>query len=522
MAFEPKIGKKVDISSSTSQSRGEEIVKGSSHSDKSESFLGGLVRNIARPYGELASTVTSAAKGVYGFGKAGIQYAQGDKEEALQTALRAGQGQTIFGYEPFQSAKQAVGAGAEIGISAIGLKTPAPTSLKAATVEGAKFGAGFGASKSLQEDPKEAIDPTDLLLDTVVGAGVGAASGAAGYGIQKLAQTGYRVLKGFFKRGAGFASSATQDAVEQIAKNPKEANKYIGDKSVDILEDVSKSIQTGVNTIQKEASDEYGKALQSVPTKNIGNINKKDILGSLNKAIGKYDLKIDSKSGTISGFNKSALSDKEAKVVTKLFNQITDWEDISPAGLVELTKKMQTFKRYSETYTKSDTLITKTISSIRDYISEKIDSDVVKAASKDYSIKQQLLEVIRRQIGVAKGFLSKNDLITVSQKLSTIYNANKEVVNKFLTEFEQQSGESVLTPLAVREVTKAPTKFNLKSGGLEDLVQVIIPKEFTAKLITTLGIAEQNATALINTLNSIAPGKRVALFNIITQLTQQK
>ena len=145
--------------------RGFEIVE----SKEEGSFLGSLAKEVARPYGEIASTLASAGKGIYGMGKASIQALQGKKEEALQTALQAGQPQKVLGYEPIESAKQAIGAGAEVATDLIGLKTGAPKTLKEATKLGGKFGAATGFARSLQEDPTGDINPADLLFDTALG-----------------------------------------------------------------------------------------------------------------------------------------------------------------------------------------------------------------------------------------------------------------------------------------------------------------------------------------------------------------
>jgi len=519
MTFEPKFGRKIEDKVSPLQETGKRIAEQYSQSPKNENFFSNLIRDIVRPYGQIASTVASAGKGLAKFGEAGVQYLRGEKEEALQTALKAGQKQTIFGYEPFESTRQAIGAGAEVGISAIGLKTPAPTSLKGAITEGAKFGAGFGVAKGLQEKPTEALNPTDLLMDTLIGAGTGAVAGAGTRAIQNVAKFGYDTLKGVLKRGAGFASATTKGAVEQITKNPAEAQKYIGKNEVSILEDVTKSLQSGVNKLQTEASNQYKKTLKDIPKETIKGIKRGDIINLLSDSIKKYDLEIKPKG--IAGFNKSALSDKEGNVVKKLFNQIKSWKDLSPNGLNNLTKKIQTFKRFSKNYQKSDRVASGVIKNIRTYISDKIENKAAKQIAKDYAIQQDFLGAIRKQLGVKGRVLSRNDIINISKKISTEFGDNKGVIRKLLGDFEEKVGKEILTPLAVREMTKAPTKFNIKAGGLEDLVQVIIPKEFTAKLVTTLGIKEQQASNFINLLNSITPGKRVGLFNLITQITQE-
>ena len=249
-------------------------------------------------------------------------------------------------------------------------------------------------------------------------------------------------------------------------------------------------------------------------------MNKKDVVNLLGDTIEKYDLSISSKN-KLTGFNRSALSDKEGNVIKKLFNQVKSWKDMSPNGLNELTKKIQTFKRFSKDYKKADSVVSGLIRSVRTYITDNIDDDMVERAAKDYATQQDFLEVIRRQLKIKGGFQSSNDIINISKKLTTLYNANKESLRKVIGEFEEKVGKDILTPLATREITQAPTKFNIKAGGLEDLIQVVIPKEFTARLVTILGVAEQQASNLISILNNIAPGKRVALFNLITQITQE-
>ena len=67
--------------------RGFEIVE----SKEEGSFLGSLAKEVARPYGEIASTLASAGKGIYGMGKASIQALQGKKEASVYPNPSTGQ-----------------------------------------------------------------------------------------------------------------------------------------------------------------------------------------------------------------------------------------------------------------------------------------------------------------------------------------------------------------------------------------------------------------------------------------------
>ena len=490
--------------------RGIEVVEKKEES----SFLGSLVKEVAKPYGKLTSTLASAGRGIYKLGEAGVQYAQGDKEKALQTALSAGQPQKVLGYEPIKSAKEAIGTGIEIGADLIGLKVGAPKTLKSAVGLSGKFGATTGFARNLQEGGE--FDPADLLFDTALGGILGSVTGAGVYGTtkvvsktaklakEKLLKPGWELLKDIGKNFAATFSPATREAIDQVSANPAAARKFLEGNNLDLMTDLAKSAQAGVNKIQKEAGDSYKEIISSIPKQNIKNINKAGAVNAFNEAFEKVGLKINQKTKELEGLAKSSLSDLELSKIKRFYNTIKGWTNVSPSGLNDLTKKAQTFKGGKD-YEVLNSTISSFNRNVRNFLADQLDDDSAIKAAKDYAERMSSLDAIRDTLKISGRFQTQTDILKTIQKLSTIFNANKQNIRQIISE---ELGGDVLTGAAVREMTTAPTKFAESQNIIEKIIEGLIPKDALTQVV--IGLSEKSKVAenvISESLNSLINSK---------------
>ena len=491
--------------------RGFEVVE----KEEKGNFLGNLAKEVAKPYGKLTSTIASAGKGIYKLGEAGVQYAQGDKDKALQTALQAGQPQKVLGYEPIKSAKEAIGTGVEIGTDLIGLKTGAPKTLKEAAKLGGKFGATTGFARNLQEEGD--LNPADLLFDTALGGIIGSVTGAGVYGAgkavgkvteltkEKLLKPGWNLLKDIGKNFAATFSPATREAIDQVSANPAAARKFLEGNNLDLMTDLAKSAQAGVNKIQKEAGDSYKEIISSIPKQNIKNVNKAGAINAFNEAFERVGLYINQKTKELEGLAKSSLSDLELSKIKRFYNTIKGWTNVSPSGLNDLTQKVQTFKSNSKDYEVLNNAISGFNRNVRNFLADQLDDDSAIKAAQGYAEKMSNLDAIRDTLRIKSRFQSKTDILKTIQKLTTIFNSNKQNIRQIISE---ELGEDVLTGAAVREMTIAPTKFAESQNVIEKIIEGLIPKEALTQVV--IGLSEKSKIAedvISKTLNTLIDSK---------------
>ena len=491
--------------------RGFEVVE----KEEKGNFLGNLAKEVAKPYGKLTSTIASAGKGIYKLGEAGVQYAQGDKDKALQTALQAGQPQKVLGYEPIKSAKEAIGTGVEIGTDLIGLKTGAPKTLKEAAKLGGKFGATTGFARNLQEEGD--LNPADLLFDTALGGIIGSVTGAGVYGAgkavgkvteltkEKLLKPGWNLLKDIGKNFAATFSPATREAIDQVSANPAAARKFLEGNNLDLMTDLAKSAQAGVNKIQKEAGDSYKEIISSIPKQNIKNVNKAGAINAFNEAFERVGLYINQKTKELEGLAKSSLSDLELSKIKRFYNTIKGWTNVSPSGLNDLTQKAQTFKSNSKDYEVLNNAISGFNRNVRNFLADQLDDDSAIKAAQGYAEKMSNLDAIRDTLRIKSRFQSKTDILKTIQKLTTIFNSNKQNIRQIISE---ELGEDVLTGAAVREMTIAPTKFAESQNVIEKIIEGLIPKEALTQVV--IGLSEKSKIAedvISKTLNTLIDSK---------------
>lgn len=159
-------------------------------------FVKGVVRGVVSPFQKAAFTTASAGKGLFQLGQAGIQALLGDKDKAIQTAIKAGKPvKADLGYfgrgRPLQSTQEAIGAGIQIGLTAAGPLSKMPTSILGKSIspvigkglEYAGLGAGFSFGKAMEEEEK---DPIKIARQTFVGGLVSGLTGASLKGTGEL------------------------------------------------------------------------------------------------------------------------------------------------------------------------------------------------------------------------------------------------------------------------------------------------------------------------------------------------
>ena len=216
-------------------------------------------------------------------------------------------------------------------------------------------------------------------------------------------------------------------------------------------------------------------------------------------------MKINQKTKELEGLTKSSLSDLELSKIKRFYNTIKDWTNVSPSGLNDLTKKAQTFKSNSKDYEVLNNTISGFNRNVRNFLADQLDDDSAIKAAQDYAERMSSLDAIRDTLRIKGRFQSQTDILKTIQKLSTIFNANKQNIRQMINE---ELGGDVLTGVAVREMTTAPTKFAESQNIIEKIIEGLIPKDALTQVV--IGLSEKSKIAenvISESLNSLINSK---------------
>jgi hypothetical protein len=179
-------------------------------------FVQGTVQDIVRPFAKLGVTTLGAVGSALDIGKSLFQKVSGQDEQALQTlkdnadlvARRKAEGYDLgyFGnVKPIQTAKEAIGVGAEIGSFAVGgsgassaLGAGLGGAIKQGAITGLTTGASSGGLVSFGQAIQDAENkPSDVAYKTLFGTAIGGAGGAVLGSITPIVVKGANYSKRF-------------------------------------------------------------------------------------------------------------------------------------------------------------------------------------------------------------------------------------------------------------------------------------------------------------------------------------
>lgn len=421
-----------------------------------------MVQGMAQPFGKLAASAASAGKGIYGLGKAGIQYAMGDKEKALQSVVGAGKPVELdLGYagqyKPMESAKEAMGVGAEIGLTALPFTKAGTTFLRASgkflpqVARFSEWGALLGASQAIEEgkDIKGVIKQ-----GAISGVGAGLTFGAF-KGAEKLATKAIKGLPSVFS----VTTTGQKKAFEFQLKNPKlSATAVKLGKSPD---DIAQGMTKAIKKYQVDMLDEYAKGITELakkyPKKTFGAerywFPKEQIDSIFNKVGGKFDIQVTkqglqfAKGGRISSIAKGA----EQTRIKEIYSALKNWKDFSAEGSSKLLNYLNKLRKFETTVgTRESKFVGGIIEEIRTPIFNRWQG--MEGIFNNYSTKIKFANEVSRFLKATK----QADAVAqtgATQNIMKIFNVDKEPLFRMAERFEKETGLSILAELSAAELS---------------------------------------------------------------------
>jgi hypothetical protein len=298
-------------------------------------------------------------------------------------------------------------------------------------------------------------------------------------------------------------------ALETIFRNPQAAEVAFKDLKASgankLLEKNAKTIVNGVSTIKKEASDEFGKALEQLGKVKIP---KAQIQAKLQPMLQDAGIKmVDGKfSAADTNILDKAVRNKLERVLSSLnkmkFNTGKDLRDFVQLVDKKLFPQNAKLDVYQEIYNDILLQVKNTVLSAANTAT----GGKMTAMNRAYSEQMGLVGATQRIFGKVQ-FKNPEEILDVSNKLEQLFSqkpASVEMINKFLTRIGVDPSD-FMTQEAVRQIGSAPTVGTSGIGGgmggaVKGAVDTATRPMDVARLAQKAGVASQQVQKVLNAL----------------------
>ena len=352
-----------------------------------------------------------------------------------------------------------------------------------------------------------------------VGRGTGIAAGVeVGLPVAgKLLSPAVSLIKRLLKGIGGGLSGMSSGQLEATLATPKTSRAFVkqirDSGGSTFLRKEATTIVKGIKDVGKEASDDFGKALDALPEVAQKPLGLQGLKAKLTTSLREFGVEVSPKKATFN-FTESPVVDSEEKVLTKVFTLINNWKDVTPKGLNNLAVKIGRFEKASSNV-QLNTVIGGLKKNVRNYLGERVPA--AKAMVDKFSKEQELLDEIQVVFGKEK-FGSGVDILKVSKRLEGLFTEkglSDDVITKFLERIgadpvKFRAGEAVrqIGELASTANTVGTSPFEI----IRSITAAIVPPKAVRAIAIQLGIAE-NVVKEITT--KLSPATRGALIRDI-------
>ncbi len=325
--------------------------------------------------------------------------------------------------------------------------------------QGAKYGAGFGLAKGLEENKSM----KGVLSDAIKGTTTGALAGVI---IPAAVEGTIRAVKNV----AALYSGVSKGALENAFKNPEivgqAVKKYA--KTPESTQEILNKADESFSLIKEARGEKYAQALKEIENdifmpktgKNAGMVyvrNPKTNVFEPTKftTIGvKQNL-----TKVLKGFNRKILSDAENSQIDELQKLVNEWDDFTPLGLEDLKKALR--NRINVGNSKElNKIITLTENNLKNYINEKMPQ--IAKMRIQYAKDSEFIDNLQKEIF---GSTSKMANSTKLNRLLNIFNQKSDLKKQLIQQLGEQTGIDLLN-----EITGAAMSSWLPTGWVQRFI----------------------------------------------------
>lgn len=476
--------------------------------------LKGAYKGIVEPIAKTVASGEATAEALAGTFRAGGQEIMGDQKGANETLVKTEQDiykeKYVPGYgyiAPVKNMTEGVSTGLRAGAFF------APT----AAVAGGLTAAG----SALQSGSENVAKGADVKTEVAKGVAETAGGAILGKALDVYAPKLFNWAFGKLPKNLVSAYIAKSPAVgEELFKNPDAVIQGM-EGGVEIAKKTAQVARDAVASIDRQATADYGKSLEELEKKytvKLVDKGKRAILYPKGKMVQSGQEMIDltllgvktkitqslqnfevgvSRTADQLDFANSNLSDAEQSLVTKVWNRINNWNDLTPTGLNRLATVIKRFaKPGNENYAQANAIIYSVGGNARNYIADRVPE--IAPMNVKFGQAMDFVSNLSDELGIAKNQSTGEGVRDTFKRIAQLFGNNQEIARDMIAQLEQKTGTKILAPEAGRQIAESTPESGL-FGGIKSVIKKVVTPQKVAKVAG--GIAK---SAEQGTLSSIA------------------
>lgn len=371
--------------------------------------------------------------------------------------------------------------------------TKAPFLLKSAAQGGASF---------LQES----MNQGGFGPSSVAAGAVDAAFPVAG----RVLDLGGAVLKGI----AGGTTGAGTEVIEAALQRPGAAFKAAGDASTEALQNISRQVREGAQRLYKKAGEEYASLVQQA---GLSELPRSELIERTTQRLAQLADGVVDEDGL--KLIDSPFTTAEENQLTKVFNNIRNWQDFSAQGVNDLARKISRFRRGAADSGNYDRVIDTVRRELREFVGEVAPS--IREANQQFAAKMDLLDEIDNVLRTNPNLGGREGVRRTAESLGRIFNSGKEFSREAIEDLERELGIDIIGTMAGQQLSQTAPRATARIGGVLDaFVQPVA--SLAARNLVPLAGATRNATNMIASIPGVRPATRSGVINTFANMFRQE
>lgn len=316
----------------------------------------------------------------------------------------------------------------------------------------------------------------------------------------KVLGIGGDILKGL----AGGVSGTGVDVIEAAFKSPGAAFKAAGDGSTDALRAVSEKARAGVVSLSKKAGEEYA---QLVSKAGITQIPKDFVINGMKQRLADLADATVTKTGIT--FSNTPFTDAEEKLLTKVANNIQEWQDFTPEGLNTLARKISRFRRGAQDSANFDRVVDTVKRDLREFVGEV--APTIKEANSRFAEKMDLIDELDNVLKTDTKYAGREGVRKTAESLTRIFSSGKEFSREAVQELEKELGIDILGTVAGQQLSQTGARSTASIGDVFSNIIRPFGSVASRNLVPAAGAIKTQLVDRIDKIPGISPATRAAI-----------
>ncbi len=314
------------------------------------------------------------------------------------------------------------------------------------------------------------------------------------------------VLKGL----TGGLTGQGIDVIEAALSRPGAAFSAAGDASTKALGDLSSSVKTGVKNLTDKAGKEYSEkvasaGVQQIPRRFVVDGVKERLADLADGAVRNGKLVLEN----------TPFTDMEERQLLKVFNVVDTWDDMTPAGINILARRINKFRRGAQDSANFDRVVDTLKREVRDFVGKA--EPKIKEANELFGEKMDLIDEIDNVLKTNGKFQGREGVRKTAEALGRVFSSGKEFSREAIKDLEEATGMDILGTVAGIRLSDTAPRAASSLGDTAGNVIRPVASVASRNLVPLAGAVKNELIDRIAGIPGVSPSARASIVNTFAE-----